>query len=86
MLLCGVLGGLHHTDHVLRFDHVGPSWTSLLLSLSFCLFILSLFWPSFCAGGGWGRWGLRRPDFRIFYLACDAASSIRAATSFGLET
>ena len=28
------------------------------LSPSFCLFILTLLWPPFCAGGGWGRFAI----------------------------
>jgi hypothetical protein len=56
MLLCGVLGVLHHTDHVLRFDHSGWPFRDIVTPFTFSLLVYPLLiWAFFLRRGSWGR-------------------------------
>lgn len=54
MLLCGVLGVLHHTDHVLRFDHSGWPFRDVVTPFTFSLLVYPFFIWAFFRGAGAG--------------------------------
>jgi hypothetical protein len=59
MLLCGALGLLHHTDHVLRFDHSGWPFTDIVTPFTFSLLVYPLFILAFfLRRGSCGRFAI----------------------------
>ena len=59
MLLCGVIGVLHHTDPVLRFDHSGWPFMDIVTLFTFSLLVCPLFILAFfLRRGGWGRFAI----------------------------
>ena len=59
MLLCGVLGVLHHTDHVLRFDHSGWPFMDIVTLFTFSLLVYPLFILAFfLRHGSCGRFAI----------------------------
>ena len=50
---------VHHTDHVLRFDHSGWPFTDIVTPFTFSLLVYPLFILAFfLRRGGWGRFAI----------------------------